>query len=279
MPRPSPPAPGTTPGDAFTRLVEIMRILRSPDGCPWDREQTVESLRPFVIEEAYEVIDAIDRGDRPALCDELGDFVLEAVFIAQLADEAGEFTIAQSLHQVSEKLIRRHPHVFATADDDDGGATDVRTSADVKRRWEAIKAEEQEAAGQAPSLLGGVPDALPSLLRAYRIGRRTATVGFDWERPDDVVGKVEEELAEVLEAKSAHDPDALAEEVGDLLFAVANLARHLGVEPEEALRRANRKFSARFTRLEQAFRERGVELRDASLDHMEAAWQRLKSEP
>ena len=254
-----------------------MQILRSPEGCPWDREQTVESLRPFVIEEAYEVVDAIDRGDRLALRDELGDFVLEAVFIAQVADEAGEFSIAQSLHQISEKLVRRHPHVFTTDGDDD--AEDVRTSADVKRRGEQIKAEEQEAAGQTPSLLGGIPDALPSLLRAYRIGRRTATVGFDWERPDDVVGKVEEELAEVLEAKTADDPEALAEEVGDLLFAVANLARHLQIDPEEALRRANRKFSARFTRLEQAFRDRGVELRDAALDDMEAEWQRLKSAP
>ena len=277
MSKPSPPAPGATPGDAFDRLVEIMQILRSPEGCPWDREQTVESLRPFVIEEAYEVVDAIDRGDRLALRDELGDFVLEAVFIAQVADEAGEFSIAQSLHQISEKLVRRHPHVFTTDGDDD--AQEVRTSADVKRRWEQIKAEEQEAAGQTPSLLGGIPDALPSLLRAYRIGRRTATVGFDWERPDDVVGKVEEELAEVLEAKTADDPEALAEEVGDLLFAVANLARHLQIDPEEALRRANRKFSARFTRLEQAFRDRGVELRDAALDDMEAEWQRLKSAP
>ena len=273
MPNPSPPPPSTTTGDAFERLVEIMRLLRSPDGCPWDREQTVESLRPFVIEEAYEVIDAIDRGDRDALRDELGDLVLEAVFIAQLCDEAGEFTIADALHQVSEKLIRRHPHVFTR----DAEPSEVRTSAEVKRRWEAIKAEEQEAAGQAPSLLGGIPEALPSLLRAYRIGRRTSTVGFDWDQPDDVVRKVEEEIAEVREAKATGDTDALAEEVGDLLFAVANLARHLGVEPEEALRRANRKFSDRFTRLEQTLRDRGVDLRDASLDDMEAEWQRLKS--
>ena len=172
-----PPSP-TPAGRTFDRLVEIMRTLRSPDGCPWDREQTLSSLRPFLLEETYEVLDALDRGDPKALCDELGDLVFEAVFLAQLCAEENHFTITDALEAATTKLIRRHPHVFGNHKTDRAA---VKTAEDVKRRWEEIKADEQQAAGRQPSLLGGIPATLPALLRAYRIGRRAATVGFDWE--------------------------------------------------------------------------------------------------
>ena len=270
MPDPPPSGAGTA-GARLDRLVEIMRTLRSPDGCPWDREQTLASLRPFVIEEAYEVVDAIDRGDLPALCDELGDLVFEAVFLAQLCAEDGQFTLADALDAAAAKLIRRHPHVFG-----DGAGPDALTSDDVKRRWEQIKAAERDAEGQPPSLIGGLPAALPALLRAYRIGRRTATVGFDWDRPAEVLQKVREELAEVEAALQREEPAAVEEELGDLLFSVANLARHLGVEPEGALGGANRKFTRRFAALEQHFRAAGRALREASPDEMDRAWNRIK---
>ena len=271
---PEPPHP-TSAGRTFDRLVEIMRTLRSPDGCPWDREQTLSSLRPFLLEETYEVLDAIDRADPKALCDELGDLVFEAIFLAQLCAEENDFTITDALEAATTKLIRRHPHVFGNHKTDRAA---VKTAEDVKRRWEEIKADEQQAAGRQPSLLGGIPATLPALLRAYRIGRRAATVGFDWEGPVDVMRKVEEELAEVRAAMAESRRDRVEEELGDLLFAVANLARHLGVEPEGALVDASRKFSERFGALEHRFRERGSALRDASLEEMEAEWGRVKEE-
>ena len=276
-------APETTDpasaGAQLERLIEIMRVLRSPDGCPWDREQTLESLRPFVLEEAYEVLDAIDASDPDLLRDEIGDFVLEAVFLTQLCAEQGGFTMADSLAAVSRKLVRRHPHVF----DSEGHVDTTRqpagmTSANVKRRWEEIKAGEQAAEGKEPSLLGGLPSALPSLLRAYRMGRRAATVGFDWTRQREVLDKVEEELAELKAAVAEDDQNHIEEELGDLLFAVANLGRHVNVEPEGALRRANQKFANRFQELERRFGGRGLALREASLEHMESEWQQIKAD-
>ena len=275
MPEPA----GPPSGAKFERLVDIMRTLRAPGGCPWDREQTLASLRPFVLEEAYEVLDAIDRADAPALCDELGDLIFEAIFLAQVCAEEGRFTIADALDAAAAKLIRRHPHVFGDGGgerDRDSTGADGLTAADVKRRWEEIKAGEREAAGQAPSLLGSVPPTLPALLRAYRIGKRAATVGFDWTRPEDVVRKVREELAEVEAAVGQGAPDAVEDEIGDLLFAVANLARHLGIEPEGALSRATRKFSDRFAALERSFQSRGRALRDVSADEMDQAWSAIK---
>jgi len=248
-----------------------MRILRSPGGCPWDREQTLLSLRPFVIEEAYEVLEAIDRNDHDGLRDELGDLVFETVFLAQLCAEAGRFTIADALDSVGDKLIRRHPHVFQPDPEP------VATSTVVKERWEAIKAREQEITGKPARLLGGIPTSLPGLLYADRIGRRTATVGFDWQRPGDVMKKVEEELAEVKAAVDGGRQEKIVEEIGDLLFAVANLARHVRVEPEDALRNANRKFSERLFLLEDRFRAKGVALRDASPEEMEREWEQIKS--
>ena len=252
-----------------------MRILRSPEGCPWDREQTPASLRPFLVEETYEVIDAIDANDTDAIRDELGDFVFEAVFLAQMFAEGGHFTLADALGSVADKLIRRHPHVFDIEAETDAGRH-TRSSADVKRRWEEIKAEEQRTAGQAPSLLVGLPSGLPALLRAYRMGRRAATVGFDWDRPSGALEKVDEELGELKTAIAQGHPKAIEEEVGDLLFAVANVSRHLGIEPEGALQSANRKFATRFSELERRFAARGQVLRDVTLDELEAEWQRLK---
>ena len=250
-----------------------MRTLRSPGGCAWDREQTLASLRPFVLEEAYEVVDAIDRGDLAGLQEEIGDLVLEAVFLAQVAQEQDAFEIRDALEAVCAKLVRRHPHVFG---DDDGAAP--LSAAEVKRQWEAIKADERAGAGREPSALGDIPESLPALLRAFRLGKRAATVGFDWTAPAEVEAKVDEELSELRDAGargSAHDVE---EELGDVLFAVASLARHLNVDPEAALRAANRKFSARFRALERRFRDRGVELGDASPAEMDAEWRRIKED-
>ena len=262
-----------TAGAGFQRLVDLMRRLRGEDGCAWDREQTLESLRPFVIEETYEVIDAIDRGDPDALRDELGDFLLEAVFLAQISAERGDFDIVDSLRAIGDKLVRRHPHVFGTQ----AGAGRSPDAGEVKRQWEQIKADEQKAAGRPASALGSIPESLPALLRAYRLGKRAATVGFDWPEVSGVETKVAEELAELAEARSGGSLSEVEEEIGDLLFSIANLARHLDVDPESALRAANRKFSVRFTALEARLAARGVALRDATLDEMEAEWARVKT--
>lgn len=264
---------GQTAGAGFQRLVDLMRRLRAEDGCAWDREQTLESLRPFVIEETYEVVDAIDRGDSDALRDELGDFLLEAVFLAQISAERGDFDIADSLQAISDKLVRRHPHVFG----EQSGDRRSPNAGEVKRQWEEIKADEQRTAGRPASALGSIPDSLPALLRAYRLGKRAATVGFDWPDTSGVEAKVGEELAELAEARAGGSAARVEEEIGDLLFAVANLARHLDVDPESALRAANRKFSVRFAALESRLEARGIALRDATLDEMEAEWARVKA--
>jgi MazG family protein len=262
--------------EEFARLVEIVATLRSPEGCPWDREQTIDSLKPYVLEETYEVVEAIDRGDHAALREELGDFVFEAVFLAQLESEAGHFTIADSLTAIAEKLIRRHPHVFARQD----GETPVSSAGEVVTRWEQIKAQERGGAAKPKTLLGGVPAALPALLRAYQIGLRAKSVGFDWLRPADVVDKIQEEVDEVRTAVadgSASNSEQVEEEMGDLLFTIANLSRQLGIEPETALRKANDKFTRRFGAMEQAIEQTGRAMRDLDLDELERHWQQAKS--
>jgi MazG family protein len=265
-------------GARFERLLDIMRTLRSPGGCPWDREQTHASLRPFVLEETYEVLEAIESGSPAQLCEELGDFLFEAVFLAQISDEQGAFTIGDAIDAICDKLVRRHPHVFAR----DPGA-DPLTSGQVIEKWEAIKARERAAAGQEPrkakTTLSGVPKTLPSLLRAYEVSSRAAAVGFDWARATDVLDKIEEEVAEVrreVESGATGDLSRAEEEMGDLLFAIANLSRKLGIEPEAALRRATEKFTTRFDAVERAFVSRGQPLSEATLDEMEAEWQRVK---
>ena len=277
-------------GERFDRLIDIMRMLRSPDGCPWDREQTQASLRPFVLEETYEVLEAIESGSPADLCEELGDFLFEAVFLAQIADERGEFTIADAIDSICNKLIRRHPHVFARVEGEPS-----LTPGQVIEKWEALKAREREAAGlprasegtagesrgqpakKPKTTLSGVPKTLPSLLRAYEVSARAAAVGFDWAKAGDVVDKIEEEVAELRAAVASEGPARTEEEMGDLLFAMANLSRKLGIEPEAALRRANDKFTSRFDAVEQAFAARNQSLSAATLEEMEAEWQRVKA--
>ena len=265
-------------GSRFERLVEIMRRLRAPDGCPWDREQTPASLRPFVLEETYEVLEAIESGSPAHLCEELGDFLFEAVFLAQMSEEAGNFGIGDAIDAICDKLVRRHPHVFARGEGDA-----PLTSTQVIEKWETLKAREREAAGQPAkkpkTTLGGVPKTLPSLLRAFEISSRAAAVGFDWAAADDVLDKIDEEVAEVrkeVESGATGQLSRAEEEMGDLLFAIANLSRKLGVEPEAALRRANEKFTARFDAVERAFIARGQPLSGATLEEMEAEWQQAK---
>jgi ATP diphosphatase len=262
----------------FLRLVDVVATLRAPDGCPWDHEQTIDTLKPYVLEETYEVLEAIDRHDHQAICEELGDFLFEAVFVAQLEQEAGHFSIADSVKAVADKLVRRHPHVFAR----DQGEPALDSAKAVVTKWEEIKALER--AGQperTKTLLSGIPDALPSLLRADQISRRARSVGFDWSRTLDVVDKIEEEVREIRDVVANQDGatkhERLEEEVGDLLFAIASLARKLGVEPETALRKANTKFSKRFTAMETAIGASGRAMKEMTLEEMEAEWQKVKA--
>jgi MazG family protein len=260
----------------FVRLIEIMAALRAPGGCPWDREQTIDTLKKYVLEETYELLEAIDRHDHAALREELGDFLFEAVFIAQLEREAGHFTIADAVRSVADKLIRRHPHVFARGEDE----APLETANQVRVRWEEVKAQERGGQTQAKTLLSGIPAALPALLRAYQIGSRAHSVGFDWDRPDDVVVKIREEvdeIADVVASPGGTDMERVEEEVGDLLFAIANLSRHLGVEPEAALRKANDKFTRRFTDMETRVAASGKRMAEMSLEELEAEWQVSKS--
>ena len=275
-----------TAGTRFDRLLAVMRALRAPGGCPWDREQTLASLRPFVLEETYEVLEAIESGSPAALREELGDYLYEAVFLAQISEEDGGFSIADAIDAVCDKLVRRHPHVFARQQ----GDADI-TSGQVIERWETMKARERALEGRDPArpktTLSGVPKTLPSLLRAYEISARAAAIGFDWVRAGDVLDKIEEEVAEVRHeiesgalrqssGQATLDLSRAEEEMGDLLFAIANLSRKLGIEPEAALRRANDKFTRRFDAVEQAFTARGRALQEASLQEMEDEWQRVK---
>jgi MazG family protein len=260
-------------GARFAQLVGIMRTLRSPDGCAWDREQTVRTLRPFVLQETYELLDALDRADYDALEAELGDFLFEAVFLAQICEEEGRFSIADSITAVSDKLIRRHPHVFAK----DGTA--ALNPGQVKEQWEDIKAKERrDAPARDKTLLSGVPRSMPSLLRAYELSTRAATVGFDWVKAEDVLDKIDEEARELRQAVAQQGPKSAEaeEELGDLLFAVANLARKMGIEPEAALRVANDKFQRRFDDVERQVTEGGQRLRDLTLEQFEERWQQAK---
>jgi nucleoside triphosphate diphosphatase len=266
---------------AFQRLVEVVAQLRAPEGCPWDREQTLQSLSHFVLEEAYEVVDAIERGDIRSLREEIGDHIFEGVFLAQIAGENGLFTVSDSLQSVTDKLVRRHPHVFQA----DGRVHDLESkqrapsAGAALQRWNSLKAQERAEDGRAHGVLGGVPKSLPALLRAFKIGKRAAEVGFDWERSDDVVEKIEEEVAELREAltEAPPDPGRAEEEMGDLLFAITNLARKLGIEPEAALRKANDKFTRRFEAMEQAISASGRTMGEMSLEELEQQWAVAKS--
>ena len=268
-------------GARFERLVDIMRTLRAPGGCPWDREQTHASLRPFVLEETYELLDAIESRSPADLREELGDYLFEAVFLAQISDEAGDFSIADAIDAICDKLARRHPHVFARQSEHDSTPLN---SQQVIERWETIKARERSSHTRSSSVkttLSGVPKTLPSLLRAYEISSRAAAVGFDWQRSQDVLEKIQEEVDEVrreVESGAIGQLSRAEDEMGDLLFAITNLSRKLGIEPEAALRRANDKFTRRFEAMERAFAARDQTLANATLEQMEAEWQLVKHE-
>lgn len=263
-------------------LLQLMARLRHPEhGCPWDLKQSYASIVPYTLEEAYEVADAIERGDFDHLPGELGDLLFQVVYYSQLAAEEGRFGFAEVVDGITAKLIRRHPHVFP--DGDLYAAPDAQKleEAAVKQRWEELKAEERAAKAAAPeqlSLLDDVPQALPALSRAAKLQKRAAQVGFDWPDALPVLDKVREELDEMLEAMSENDPQAIAEELGDLLFVVVNLARHLKVEPEAALRAANGKFERRFRFIEQALREAGRPIENCSLDELDALWGEAKQQ-
>ena len=261
----------------FDRLVAIMARLRSPSGCPWDREQTLETLRPYLIEETYEAIEAIERRDWSQLAEELGDLQLQIVFQSQIASEEGQFTIEDVLRHINEKLIRRHPHVF--------GDESAETPGQVLHRWEQIKAEEKRNKGEAngdsgdaqESILDGVPRSQPAMLEARKIGRKAASAGFDWAQVDDIVEKLQEEIRELEAARTSASTEQLEEEVGDLLFTIVNIARHLKVNPELALRKANSKFRDRFAYVEDGLRRQGKSLETAELEEMEQLWQQAKN--
>ena len=279
---PDRPASETPPGSAETleslasieRLLAVMARLRDPDGgCPWDLEQTYATIAPYTIEEAYEVADAIERGDLADLKDELGDLLLQVVFHAQMASEARAFDFEAVADAVADKMIRRHPHVFGT------GEADAAETVTVN--WETIKAAERAAKAKdgKPSALDGVARGLPALLRAVKLQKRAARVSFDWGEIAPVMAKIEEELGE-LKAEMAQDqphPERLQDELGDLLFAAVNLARHMTIDPEAALRHTNSKFERRFRALEAELTAGGADLAEAGLEAMEAAWQRAKA--
>lgn len=263
----------------FARLVSVMRTLRSPQGCAWDREQTLLSLRPFVLEETYELLETLDRRDPQALREELGDFLYEAVFLAQIAEEEGHFSIGDAIQSIVDKLVRRHPHVFSPDGRPLAEGGPSLTPTEVVEKWEDLKAKERETTNTVEkSALSGIPRTLPSLLRAYELSSRAAAVGFDWVQAADVVQKIDEEVAELREmvAESPRDPTRVEEEMGDVLFSIVNLARKLGIEPEAALRVANDKFQRRFEGMERSARIEGKVLRDLKLAELEALWLREK---
>lgn len=265
----------TAPGAAFARLVEIMAQLRAPGGCPWDREQNFDTIKPYLLEETYEVMDAIDARDWDGLAEELGDLLLQPVSFAQMAQEEGLFDIADALNAINSKLIRRHPHVFA--------AGDAKTADDVKRRWDEIKAEEkltssEEKLNKPKGLLDGIPRSAPALVEAQQIASRAAGVGFDWENVDQVFEKLDEETRELHAARNEAEPDGeeMENEIGDMLFVIVNIARFLKVDPEQALRKTNAKFRRRFGHVESGLAAQGKSIREATIEEMEALWQHAK---
>lgn len=270
----------SAPGVWFDKLVALQARLRAPGGCPWDREQTHESLKKFLIEESYEVLDALDSGDPRKFSSELGDLLLQVVFHSILAEESGRFTISDVIESVHTKMVRRHPHVF--------GKVKAKTSAEVLKNWEQLKAEERASeASKAPadeSILAGVPRSLPAVLEAYQLTRRASHIGFDWENLSGILDKLDEEKRELRDAlpagsansKTVSPPARVEEELGDLLFIVVNIARFLDVDPEIALKRANRKFKHRFTWMESAAAREGRRIADVPRERMEELWNESK---
>lgn len=253
--------PGLTP---FERLCLVMAHLRSPEGCSWDRKQTHRSLLPYLIEECYEVVEAVEADDPVELREELGDLLCQIVFHAQLAHERGDFSIDDSVNSITDKLIRRHPHIF-------GDKKELNPD-QVRSQWEKIKIE----SGEKKSVLSGLPSSMPALVMAYRMGEKAAGVGFDWKKAEDVLEKLHEELDEVKREIDTSNQEKLADEIGDLLFATASLARKFNIDPELALKRALKKFSSRFEKLEKAVADSGAGFSDHTLEQLEELWQRVK---
>jgi MazG family protein len=263
-------APATGAGPAFERLCNIVALLRAPGGCPWDREQTLATLKPCLVEECYELLDVMDGPDKDGHCEELGDVLLQVVFQALLREEKGEFAVADVLNGVSDKLVHRHPHVF--------GDVSVRGADDVLRNWEQIKKREKKGDDGAPrSAIAGVPAALPSLLRAQRVQAKAARVGFDWPDKDGPKAKISEELRELEEAARSGDAAKIEDEMGDVLFSIVNLCRFLKVDAEMALRGAVEKFSRRFQAVERATQAAGVDMRNCSLAELDRYWDEAKA--
>jgi tetrapyrrole methylase family protein/MazG family protein len=269
-----------TPGPWFEKLVAVQARLRAPNGCPWDREQTHQSLRTYLIEEAYEVLEALESGDDAKFAEEMGDLLLQIVFHSQIATEEGRFTVAEVIRKIHDKMIRRHPHVF--------GETHAKDSAEVLRNWEQIKAEERRASAnkeksktgegalKEASLLDGVSRALPATLEGFQLTRKASRIGFDWEEAGGVFEKLLEETAELKKATQEQDHLRVEEELGDLLFAAVNLSRFLKIDPEIALKKANAKFSRRFREMERRARKSGQEFKDLPREKMEALWDATK---
>ncbi len=268
-----------TPGQWFEKLVAVQARLRAPNGCPWDREQTHQSLRTYLIEEAYEVVEALESGNDAKFAEEMGDLLLQIVFHSQIAREEGRFTVAEVIREIHDKMIRRHPHVF--------GKTHAKDSAEVLRNWEQIKAEERRSSNKGESgagegvpketsLLDGVSRGLPATLEGYQLTRKASRIGFDWEEAGGVFEKLLEETEELKKASREKDHRKMEEELGDLLFAAVNLSRFLKVDPEIALKKANAKFSRRFREMERLARASGREFRDLPREEMEAFWDSTK---
>src|SRR5229473_1910855 len=268
------------PGQWFEKLVAIQARLRAPNGCPWDREQTHQSLRTYLLEEAYEVLEALEIGNDDKFVEEMGDLLLQIVFHSQIAGEEGRFTVAEVIREIHDKMIRRHPHVF--------GKTRAKDSAEVLRNWEQIKAEERRAAGKKgnstagvetlgeTSLLDGVSHALPATLEGFQLTRKASRIGFDWEEAGGVFEKLREETEELKKAWGGQDEPKMEEELGDLLFAAVNLSRFLKIDPEIALKKANAKFSRRFRAMEGLARKNGREFKELAREQMEAFWDAAK---
>lgn len=264
----------------ISRLIEIMEALRQPEtGCPWDVVQTFETIKAYTIEEAYEVADAIERKDMDDLCEELGDLLLQVVFHARIAEEMGEFAFGDVVHAVTSKMIRRHPHVFAVSDAD--------TPDGVKLQWDRIKAEEKRERAERRArrgitedfkagFLGGVQRSQPALTEALKLQEQAARAGFDWSNPAPILDKIEEEIAELREALAEGKPEKVSDELGDLIFALVNIGRHVKADPEDALRGTNTKFRRRFNHIETSLTQNGETLEEASLERMEDLWQAAK---
>ena len=249
-------------------LIEIIERLRAPDGCPWDREQTPTSVKKYLIEEVYELVDAVDEGIDEEVEEELGDLLFMILFIGYMYEEKRRGFLKGAIRRARDKMIRRHPHIF--------GDAKVENSQDVKANWQTIKEKEAKKKGKSPSVLGEIPRSLPALQRAYRLGERASRVGFDWEGPEGVQKKLDEEMDELKEAMGEGDGKAIKRELGDVLFTMANLARHLGINPEDTLYHATKRFEERFKRMEEALRKRGEDIFKTSLEVMDELWDEVK---